>query len=176
MLALALGSFVTTPAAVRDRNGFTFGPIVEVAVLFAGIFATMAPVLLALNANAASLGLSKPWHFYWVTGALSSVLDNAPTYLTFAAVAAGLEGVPLDGRYLAGLLARGPEAARLLEAISMGAVMMGANTYIGNGPNFMVKAIAEQSGVAMPSFAGYAGYAAVILVPIFAVVTVAFLR
>jgi len=176
MLALAVGSFVTTPAAVRDRNGFGFGPIVEVAVLFAGIFATMAPVLLTLNRHAASLGLSEPWHFYWVTGGLSSVLDNAPTYLTFAAAAAGIEGVPLEGRYLAGLLARGPEAAKLLEAISMGAVMMGANTYIGNGPNFMVKAIAEQSGVAMPSFVGYAGYAAVILVPVFALVTLVFLR
>lgn len=176
MLALTVASYVSTRAAVRERNGFGFGPIIEVAVLFAGIFATMAPVMLALNAHAADLGVSQPWHFYWVTGALSSVLDNAPTYLTFTAVAAGLEGVPLEGRYLADLLARGPQAARRLEAISMGAVMMGANTYIGNGPNFMVKAIAERSGVAMPGFLGYAAFAAVILLPLFVVVTLVFLR
>lgn len=175
MVALAIASFLTTQAGLRERNGFTFEPIVEVAVLFAGIFATMAPVLLVLNAHAASLGLSDPWHFFWVTGALSSVLDNAPTYLTFAATAAGLEGVPLEGRYLSALLASSAEAGRLLEAISMGAVMMGANTYIGNGPNFMVKAIAERSGVAMPGFLGYAAYAAGILLPLFALVTLVFL-
>jgi Na+/H+ antiporter NhaD/arsenite permease-like protein len=176
MLALALGSYAATTTAIHRRNQFAFGPIVEVAVLFAGIFATMAPVLLALNQNATSLGLATPWQFFWVTGGLSSFLDNAPTYLTFAAVAAGLEGVPLQGRYLADLLARGPEAARILAAISMGAVMMGANTYIGNGPNFMVKAIAEQAGVRMPSFFGYMAYSAGILLPLFGIVTLLFLR
>lgn len=176
MLALALGSYAATTTAIHRRNQFAFGPIVEVAVLFAGIFATMAPVLLALNQNATSLGLATPWQFFWVTGGLSSFLDNAPTYLTFAAVAAGLEGVPLQGRYLADLLARGPEAARIVAAISMGAVMMGANTYIGNGPNFMVKAIAEQAGVRMPSFFGYMAYSAGILLPLFGIVTLLFLR
>lgn len=175
MVGLSFAGYVTTRAAIRDRNGFTFGPIVEVAVLFAGIFATMAPVLLYLNSHAPSLGLTEPWQFYWVSGVLSSFLDNAPTYLTFAATAAGLQGVPLEGRYLAEFLSRGPEAGRLLEAISMGAVMMGANSYIGNGPNFMVKAIAEESGVPMPSFFGYVLYSALILVPLFVVVTFALL-
>jgi Na+/H+ antiporter NhaD/arsenite permease-like protein len=176
MLALAFGSFVTTSAAIRNENRFSFGPIVEVAVLFAGIFATMAPVLLYLNEHATTLGLTQPWQFFWTAGGLSSFLDNAPTYLTFAAVASGLEGVPVEGRYLADLLSRGPEAVRLLEAVSMGAVMMGANSYIGNGPNFMVKAIAEESRVAMPSFFGYMAYSIGILIPIFVLVTIVFLR
>ncbi len=175
MVLLAVAGFVTTKPRIRAENRFSFGPIVEVAVLFAGIFATMAPVLLYLNQHAASLGLAEPWQFFWVTGALSSFLDNTPTYLTFVATAAGLDGIPLEGRYLAELLERGPEAVRLLEAISMGAVMMGANTYIGNGPNFMVKAIAEETGVSMPSFFGYMAYSVTILVPLFVVVTFVFL-
>ena len=171
MVGLSFAAFASTKPAVRAENGFTFGPIVEVAVLFAGIFATMAPVLLYLNGHASTLGLTEPWQFYWVSGGLSSFLDNAPTYLTFAATAAGLQGVPLEGRYLAEFLAKGSEAEKLLEAISMGAVMMGANSYIGNGPNFMVKAIAEESGVPMPSFFGYMAYSLTILVPLFLVVT-----
>jgi len=108
---------------------------------------------------------------------LSSFLDNAPTYLTFAATAAGQAGVAATGAtYLAEFLARGPEAVAVLTAISCGAVMMGANTYIGNGPNFMVKAIAEENGVRMPSFVGYMGWSAAILLPIFAVVTLIFFR
>jgi Na+/H+ antiporter NhaD/arsenite permease-like protein len=176
MAILALASFTSTHSKIREQNRFTFGPIIEVAVLFAGIFATMAPVLLYLNEHAAALGLTQPWQFFWATGALSSFLDNAPTYLTFAAVAAGLQAVPVEGRYLADLLSRGPEAVRLLEAVSMGAVMMGANSYIGNGPNFMVKAIAEEGGVRMPSFFGYMAYSATILLPLFLAVTVLFLR
>ncbi len=148
----------------------------EVAVLFAGIFATMAPVLIYLNQHAGSLGITQPWQFYWITGTLSSFLDNAPTYLTFAATAAGLQGVPAEGRYLADLLAIGPQGVKLVEAISLGAVMMGANSYIGNGPNFMVKAIAEQAGVPMPSFFGYMLYSVAILVPLFVIVTLLFLR
>src|SRR5713101_8335294 len=140
----------------RTKNVFTFGPIIEVAILFAGIFATMAPVLEMLNAWAQrpDFELTRPAHFFWASGALSSVLDNAPTYLAFAASAAGLQGVAPHGAYI-GTLALNPEAARLLAAISTGSVFFGANTYIGNAPNFMVKAIAEESGVKMPSFFGY---------------------
>jgi Na+/H+ antiporter NhaD/arsenite permease-like protein len=130
-----------------------------VAILFAGIFVTMIAPLLLLNEHGRELGLARPWQFFWATGLLSSFLDNAPTYLTFASAASGLFGVSVEGsRYLAELLARGPAAIKILEAISCGAVFMGANTYIGNGPNFMVKAIAEENGVKMPSFFGYMAY------------------
>jgi Na+/H+ antiporter NhaD/arsenite permease-like protein len=142
-----------------------------VAVLFAGIFVTMAPALLLLNANAKQFGITEPWHFFWVTGVLSSFLDNAPTYLTFAATACGLDGIALEGRYLAEYLALGPRAVETLAAISTGAVFMGANTYIGNGPNFMVKAIAEENGVPMPSFFGYMAYSGAVLIPLFVIVT-----
>ena len=169
-------SFVMTPEAVHRDNGFTWGPMAEVAVVFAGIFATMGPALLVLNTNAANLGLHAPWQFFWATGALSSLLDNAPTYLTFAATASGLQHVPVEGRYLAEFLARGPANSHTLAAISCGAVMMGANTYIGNGPNFMVKAIAESSGVRMPGFLGYMMYSSLILLPLFVVVTFLFFR
>jgi Na+/H+ antiporter NhaD/arsenite permease-like protein len=136
----------------------------------------MAPALLLLNAHAESLGVREPWQFFWASGALSSFLDNAPTYLTFAAAASGLADVPLEGRYLASYLATGGDAARILAAISCGAVFMGANTYIGNGPNFMVKAIAEESGVRMPSFFGYMLYSGAILLPIFVLTTLLFFR
>jgi Na+/H+ antiporter NhaD/arsenite permease-like protein len=161
----------------RAKNVFTFGPIIEVAVLFAGIFATMAPVLEMLNAWAQrpDFELTKPVHFFWASGALSSVLDNAPTYLAFAASAAGLHGVPPHGAYI-GALALDPVAAKLLAAISTGAVCMGANTYIGNAPNFMVKAIAEEHGVKMPSFFGYLLYSGGILLPLFVLVSVVFFR
>jgi Na+/H+ antiporter NhaD/arsenite permease-like protein len=121
-------------------------------------------------------GLHRPWHFFWATGSLSSFLDNAPTYLTFSATAAGLEGVAAEGRFLAEFLARGEGAVRLLTAISTGAVFMGAMTYIGNGPNFMVKAIAESSGIKMPSFFGYIAYSAAVLLPLFVIVTLLFMR
>ena len=175
MAVLAAGAYVTTSSELRKKNRFTFYPIVEVAVLFAGIFVTMIGPLLLLNARSSELGLSEPWHYYWATGMLSSFLDNAPTYLTFAAAASGQFGVGVDSpRYLGDLLTRGPEAEALLTALSCGAVMMGANTYIGNGPNFMVKAIAEENGVKMPSFFGYMVYSGVMLIPIFVVVTLVF--
>ena len=185
MAALALGAWFTTPRTNRERNKFTFGPIVEVAVLFAGIFVTMGPALLILNAwgqgsrevFGMAFGLRSPAAFFWGTGVLSSFLDNAPTYLTFASTACGIEHIPVQGRYLAVLLdtAHGHEVGpRLLEAISCGAVMMGANTYIGNGPNFMVKAIAEENGVPMPSFFGYMMYSCFILLPVFGVITLVF--
>jgi Na+/H+ antiporter NhaD/arsenite permease-like protein len=125
-----------------------------------------------LNARGAELGLQHPWHYFWASGALSSFLDNAPTYLTFASAASGSVGTDADKL---GQLVASERGAALLAAISMGSVLMGANTYIGNGPNFMVKAIAEQGGVRMPGFFGYMGYAALILLPLFVVVTWALL-
>jgi Na+/H+ antiporter NhaD/arsenite permease-like protein len=177
IVALGLLGYFAGSQDRRTKNAFTFGPIIEVAVLFAGIFATMAPVLEMLNAWAQrpDFGLTKPVHFFWASGALSSVLDNAPTYLAFAASAAGLQGVAPHGAYI-GTLALHPETAKLLAAISTGSVFMGANTYIGNAPNFMVKAIAEENGVKMPSFFGYLGYSSVILLPLYVLIAVLFMR
>jgi Na+/H+ antiporter NhaD/arsenite permease-like protein len=177
IVALALVGYFAGSQDRRTKNVFSFGPIIEVAVLFAGIFATMAPVLEMLNAWAQrpDFGLTRPAHFFWASGALSSVLDNAPTYLAFAASAAGLQGVAPHGAYI-GTLALNPDAAKLLAAISTGSVFMGANTYIGNAPNFMVKAIAEENGVKMPSFFGYLAYSVGILLPLFVLVSLAFFR
>jgi len=177
IVLLALFGYFAGSQDRRAKNVFSFGPIIEVAVLFAGIFATMAPVLEMLNAWAQrpDFELTRPAHFFWASGALSSVLDNAPTYLAFAASAAGLQGVAPHGAYI-GTLALNPEAAKLLAAISTGSVFMGANTYIGNAPNFMVRAIAEESGVKMPSFFGYMLYSVGILVPLFVLVSVVFFR
>jgi Na+/H+ antiporter NhaD/arsenite permease-like protein len=185
MLLLAAAAWLTTNAENRARNRFTWTPIIEVAVLFAGIFVTMTPALLILNAwgqgertvLGMAFSLRHPAQFFWGSGTLSSFLDNAPTYLTFASTACGLEQVPLDGRYLAELLKHaenGGIGPRLLMAISCGSVFMGANTYIGNGPNFMVKAIAEESGIKMPSFFGYMAYSGLILLPLFGIVTLVF--
>ncbi len=174
MLAIAGIAYASTQPAIRQRNAFGFASITEVAILFAGIFACMAPALLILNARAESLGIREPWQFFWATGLLSSFLDNAPTYLTFAATASGLEGIPLEGRHLARFLELGPRAHEILAAISCGAVFMGANTYIGNGPNFIVKAIAEERGVRMPSFFGYMAYSGAVLIPLFGIVTLVF--
>jgi Na+/H+ antiporter NhaD/arsenite permease-like protein len=186
MLGLAALSYFTTPAANHQANKFTFGPIIEVAVLFIGIFITMAPALLILNAWGAgkrtvlgvNFGMQHPWEYFWSTGALSSFLDNAPTYLTFAATAAGGQNIAVeDPHYLQEFLDKGGATAQaLLAAISSGAVFMGANTYIGNGPNFMVKAIAEENGVKMPSFFGYMAYSGLILIPLFIAETFIFFR
>jgi len=175
LLMATVISLFETPEKVHRENAFSLGPIIEVAVLFFGLFATMAPALLLLNVHGATLGLSRPWHFFWATGALSSFLDNAPTYLTFAATAAGLKGIAVEGRYLARLLEHDGGGA-LLEAISAGAVFMGAVTYIGNGPNFMVKAVAEQSGVRMPSFFAYMACSAALLLPVLGAATWLFFR
>ncbi len=177
MVGVAGLSWVATKPAVRVANRFTFGPIHEVAILFFGIFVTMIAPLYLLYARGSELGLEHPWQYYWATGLLSSFLDNAPTYLTFAATAAGQAGISPSGpRYLADYLATGGEATMNLAAISCGAVMMGANTYIGNGPNFMVKAIAEEEGVKMPSFGGYMLWSGAILIPTFVIVTFVFFR
>jgi len=160
LLSLVLGS-----SKVRRDNDFNYGPILEVAVLFLGIFLCMQPPLEILHVRGPSLGLTSTAHFFWATGSLSSVLDNAPTYAVFFETARSLNGNPM----VAGV--REP----LLVAVSLGAVFMGAMTYIGNGPNFMVKSIAEKSGVPMPSFFGYVVYSAILLLPLFLLVTVLFL-
>ncbi len=174
----ATASFFITPKEVHKKNEFNFYPVKEVAVLFAGIFATMIPALLILKAKGGALGLIEPWHFFWTTGILSSVLDNAPTYLTFASVAQGLVETQSNVVFnnLHEFILHSPEAERLLQAISLGAVFMGANSYIGNGPNFMVRSIVENQGTPMPSFFGYMFKAALILIPVFIIVTFIFLR
>jgi len=166
IVGLAVLSYRQTDPELRKANRFTFHPILEVAALFAGIFVTMLPALDLLRARGAELGVREPWQFFWATGALSSFLDNAPTYLTFLALAKGLGLAP----EVVGV------SHEVLVAISLGAVFMGANTYIGNGPNFMVRAIAEERGVKMPSFGGYMLYSGAVLIPIFVVVTVVFFR
>ena len=166
MLAVAAVSLAATPKAVHQANRFTFHAIAEVAALFAGIFLTMLPALDILHARGASLGLTTPRQFFWAAGLLSSFLDNAPTYLTFLAVAQSL-GLPAQ---VVGV------THEVLAAISAGSVFMGANTYIGNGPNFMVRAIAEERGVRMPSFGGYMLYSGAVLIPCFVLVTLVFFR
>ena len=181
MLAMAALSLALTPRPVREANRFGWHPIIEVAALFIGIFITMVPALKFLEAKGASgeIQLTRPWQFFWMTGALSSDLDNAPTYLTFATLATGvvnkLTGAALSAENL-GALAAHPLGASFLKAVSCGAVFMGANTYIGNGPNFMVKAIAEENGVRMPSFFGYMLWSCGILLPLFGLVTLLFFR
>lgn len=176
MIALALLSWRLSDARWRAENHFSWEPIIEVAVVFAGVFATMIPALLILNARGSELGLKEPWQFFWATGLLSSFLDNAPTYLTMSATAAGLMGVGVEvPHYLRQLIETGA-GTTFLAAVSCGAVFMGANTYIGNGPNFMVKAIAERERIQMPSFFGYMVYSGLVLMPIFALVTWLFFR
>jgi Na+/H+ antiporter NhaD/arsenite permease-like protein len=166
LVAAALLSLAITPAGVRSRNQFGWAPMQEVAKLFIAIFLTMVPVIAMLKAGPAgafaplasmltgSGGQPSPWAYFWLTGGLSSVLDNAPTYLAFFNLAGG------DAARLMG------EGAPVLAAISGGAVFMGALTYIGNAPNFMVKAIAEERGVKMPSFGGYLLWSAAALLPL----------
>ena len=165
ILGLAAVSLWQTPREIRRANQFTAYPMVEVAALFFGIFLTMIPALELLHLRGAELGVREPWQFFWVAGGLSSFLDNAPTYLTFLALAQGLG--------LAGDVVGVPHS--ILAAISLGAVAMGANSYIGNAPNFMVKAIAEAAGVRMPSFLGYMVYSGAVLLPLFGLVTLLFL-
>jgi len=173
MVLLGLASMALTPREVRERNRFSFGAIIEVAVLFLGIFITMVPALALLRARGADLGVTEPWQFFWVTGALSSFLDNTPTYLTFLELAQGTLGVDQAPQLLST-----ETGVFVLKAISLGAVFMGSMTYIGNGPNFMVKALAEERGptrVPMPSFGGYLLYSCAILLPLFAATMVLFL-
>lgn len=174
LLSLTFLSLYTTKKKVRfELNKFSWGPIVEVAVLFLGIFTTMTPALAYLNANAASLGLTDIWQFYYSTGLLSSFLDNTPTAVAFHSVATGLtpdQIASFGGSIVAGI----PEI--LLKAICLGSVFFGAMTYIGNGPNFMVKAIAEENGIKMPSFFGYMlKFSLVVLLPVYILVQLIFL-
>jgi len=168
MVLMALISLLFTPKEIREKNEFNYAPIIEVAVLFAGIFITMVPALLILEARGAEFGVRLPWHFFWTTGGLSSFLDNTPTYVTFLSLAQGLAAGANLPKEIVGI------PVKYLEAISVGAVFMGANTYIGNGPNFMVKVICEHQKVKIPSFFGYMLWSGGILVPIFIIVTFVF--
>lgn len=161
-------SFKTTPKDIRTRNHFTWGAIQEVAVLFIGIFITMQPALMLLKQVGPNLGLEQPAQFFWATGALSSFLDNTPTYLVFLTTAGAIgftSGVSTS---------LGTVPVHLLSAISCGAVFMGANTYIGNAPNFMVKSISDENGVVMPSFFGYMLWSLGFLIPLFLLDTLIF--
>ncbi len=161
ILLAALLSYKTTNKQVREDNHFTWDAIEEVAVLFIGIFITMIPALLILSVKGSDLGVSKPWQFFWITGCLSSFLDNTPTYLVFfkTAVSLGLtHGIAVTGGFIPKIM---------LMAISCGAVFMGAITYIGNAPNFMVRSIAEENGIKMPSFFGYMAWSLSCLIPVF---------
>ena len=171
MVAAALGSWFTTRRDIHESNDFSFAPVKEVAWLFLGIFATMVPTLGYLQASPPPL--SSDLAFYWSTGALSAVLDNAPTYLAFIATAMGRQHLALD--QVAGVQAFAATHPGTLEAISLGAVFFGAMTYIGNGPNFMVKAIAEHAKVHTPTFIGYiVRFALPILLPFLAIVGILF--
>ena len=168
ILVAAFLSFKTTKREIRTANHFTWGAIKEVAVLFIGIFITMQPALMILRNVGSQLGLTEPFQMFWATGALSSFLDNTPTYLVFL-TAAGASG------FTSGLAtAVGTVPVQMLMAISCGAVFMGANTYIGNAPNFMVKTISDENGVRMPSFFGYMWWSVRFLIPVFIVDTLLF--
>lgn len=171
VLASIIGlSLYTTKKEVRTANKFSWGPILEVAVLFLGIFTTMTPALIFLTQNAAHLGLTESWEFYYSTGALSSFLDNTPTAVAFYGVAEGLVEAGVATAEIAGI------PTSLLRSIALGSVMFGAMTYIGNGPNFMVKSIAEENGIKMPSFFGYIiKFSLVILLPIYILTQLLFL-
>jgi Na+/H+ antiporter NhaD/arsenite permease-like protein len=182
---IGIVSLVTTRREYREANGFTWFPIKEVAYLFAGIFITIIPPILILRAGSSgSAGfmidaVSEPFHYFWITGSLSSFLDNAPTYLTFFNLAIGKLSIPAQqvAAILSGSLEHPAAAAFVtnLKAISAGAVFFGAMTYIGNAPNFMVRSIAEESDVRMPSFFGYMLWSVGILAPLFMLITYIFL-
>ncbi len=173
IILCALASLGFTKKVIRSANKFTYTPIIEVAFLFLGIFVTMVPALMYLSVNAGSLGISSPAQFYYASGALSSFLDNAPTAVSFHELAQGMNagGIALTG---SGFIAGIPEA--LLTAICTGAVFFGSMTYIGNGPNFMVKAIAEENNINMPSFFGYIfKFSLIVLLPIYILVQLLFI-
>lgn len=176
LIGVCLVSLAITPYELRQKNQFSWGPMQEVAKLFIGIFLTMIPVLAMLKAGEQGAfaavtravtgadGQPLPWAYFWFSGLLSSFLDNAPTYLVFFNLAGG------DPQQLMGAL------GTTLVAISAGSVFMGANSYIGNAPNFMVKAIAEERGIAMPSFFGYMAWSGAVLIPLFVLMTLIWFR
>ena len=168
ILIAAFLSYRTSSNDIRKANHFSWGPIKEVAVLFIGIFITMQPALMILKAKGPELDITHPWQMFWTTGALSSFLDNTPTYLVFLTTAGTLgftEGI---------VTTVGTIPVKMLMAISCGAVFMGAGTYIGNAPNFMVKSIASENGIKMPSFFGYIGWSLCCLIPVFILDTLVF--
>ena len=168
LIVLTVGSYLGTPRALHQQNDFSFAPIREVAVLFAGLFVCLMPIEVNLAAAATQLPLTEPWQVFWSTGALSSLLDNAPTYAAFSALARGLSHA--EPELVAGM------SPSLLTAVSVGSVVMGATTYIGNGPNLMVRAIAVRSGQPMPDFLRYAAFALLVLLPLHLGTTLALLR
>ena len=184
ILLMGILSLRTTARTLREKNEFSWFPIKEVAYLFAGIFMTIIPALAILKAGheGALAGLTNAIHgpvrYFWATGLLSSFLDNAPTYLTFFNSALGSLGIPesqVHALLSAGGSLHNPEFVKDLAAISSGAVFMGAMTYIGNAPNFMVKSIAEEAGIPMPSFFGYLlKWSMPVLIPVFVIVTFVF--
>ena len=181
LLALLGASWLATPKTVREANEFSFGPILEVAILFAGIFVTIIPAMAMLRVGEAGgmafvvRAVREPAHFFWASGILSSFLDNAPTYLAFLSTALGRLFPGVAEHEAVSRVIRDHPA--FLAAISNGSVFMGANTYIGNAPNFMVKSIAEEAGVPMPSFFGYIlGYSLPVLITLFLVMTWLFFR
>ena len=179
MLVMAGASLLTAPltSTSRRENNFTFGPIQEVMFLFIGIFITMIPALEILRMRGIEFGIARPWQFFWASGMLSGALDNAPTYLTFLSLAQGLSAANPALYPVPATLAGVAAPANLVAAISLGSVFMGANTYIGNGPNFMVKAIADEWGCKTPDFFSYIlKYSLPVLIPVFIVITVIFLR
>jgi Na+/H+ antiporter NhaD/arsenite permease-like protein len=186
MIVMGVLSLLTTKKNLRETNEFSWEPIKEVAYLFAGIFMTIIPALAILRAGSEGAfaflvnAVKEPYHYYWFSGGLSSFLDNAPTYLIFFNSALGKLQLPelMVHQVLLGSGTNIPvnqEFISFLKAISIGSVFMGANTYIGNAPNFMVKSMAEEAGVAMPSFFGYMfKYSIPILIPLFIMITFVF--
>lgn len=160
-ISSAILSFKLTPKLIHTTNLFTWEPVREVGILFLGIFLTMVPALDYLRLHGNELGIHQPWQYFLITGGLSSLLDNAPTYLAFCVIGAG--NAPISSLPTSQPL--------ILAAICCGAVFMGANTYIGNGPNFLTKALAEKEGIQMPNFFSYSFYALVILLPLYFLIT-----
>lgn len=170
IVCMAVLSLLFTKKNIRAANKFSWSPIIEVAFLFLGIFITMIPALLYLSQNAALFNLSEPWQFYYATGALSAFLDNAPTAISFYELARGTEFIRYTGEYCAHI------PSVIMQAIALGAVLFGSMTYIGNGPNFMIKAIAEENKITMPSFFGYIlKFSLIVLLPVYIIVQLVFL-
>ncbi|MEI8063442.1 MAG: sodium:proton antiporter [Verrucomicrobiota bacterium] len=177
MVATAALSYRFANKDALTENEFSFGPVKEVGFLFVGIFATMVPVLDLLERYASGIGITTVRQFYWSSGALSSVLDNVPSYLNFLTAAFGLQHLSLEVPADVVKMLSDPYLSQFIVAISLSAVFFGAVTYIGNGPNFMVKSIAESAGVKCPSFFGYVfKYSLPILIPLFALVSIFLLR
>ena len=175
VVVIASAAFWFTPVEIRRRNEFSFAPLKEIAWIFLGIFGTMIPVLDCMERHAGDLGVQSDAQFFWLTGALSALLDNAPAYLAFPAGALGLHGLSIDdAREVSEFIAKHDHS---LIAISLGATCFGALTYIGNGPNLLVKAVAEHAGIKTPGFFGYMfKFALPILIPIFVIVSFVFFR